>query len=403
MTRSGDMVDAFARRASDIALRLLGLPTALIVSLLVLASLLRSGFTVWNWYELSPSLLTDWASPINAFQSNVLLNAIATGWSGVGLDPTSFVWQLTQVAMTVGVFAVISWLILRHTKEESGYLPIAVILSSGLSAVLWREIGRYDALYVLGVMLALLATRSAWAWVGVAIAALSSPEQALVAAILLILLASLPTFRAWLPAGLRLLAGAIGVLIAVQAWFALAGEPFRTRIGIFAQHLAGERIEAATAYDPDQGFIKFTIEKAMVSLSAGPGLVWSILGLTVLLALLIMLTDGGWWRSIYLILIVMVLPVIVSFVFGEDRTRDSALVSIGIITAIAITGSSLLSKLLTRLPGDRRVWLTWLTIIAAIVPMTYFYLEAEEPWRWTKELLISLNNGVPFVGDGSMR
>jgi hypothetical protein len=59
--------------------------------------------------------------------------------------------------------------------------------------------------------------------------------------------------------------------------------------------------------------------------------------------------------------------------------------------------------LAARLPGGAQVWLIWAAVIATLIPLTYFYLYAEEPFHWAKELLISLNNGVPLEQDGSPR
>ena len=403
MTEGKDVTRMLIHRLDRVGLWLAVSSPILIAAVLIVASLIRSGIVVWNWFELSPFLLTDWDGPASAFQSNVLLNAVATGWAGLGLDPASFAWQLVQILATIAVFALLCWLVLRRTQETSGYLALALILSSGIAAVLWREIGRYDALYVAGIAIAVLAIRPVWSWVGVATAVLSSPEQAIVAAVLLIMLALLPMFRSWLGVGLRLFVGAILALSAIQLWFALAGDPYKTRIGVLLQHMLGQPIEAASAYDTKQGFVQFTLEKAMVSLSAGTALVWSILGLTALVVLLFLFTQKNWWQAAYLIVVTTLIPVVVSFVFGEDRTRDSALVSAAVIVALAVTGSGLIAKLVAKLPGNPQVWLMWLAIIATLIPMTYFYLYAEEPWRWTKELVISLNNGVPFVNDGSLR
>lgn len=375
----------------------------LIAGLLILLSLLRSGIVVWNWFELSPFLLTEWSAPASAFQSNVALNAVATLWVEVGLDPTSLWWQLSQVLLTLVAFAALSVLVLRRSMPHSSYLALALVLSSGLAAVLWREIGRYDVLFIIGIAVGVLALRTWVAWLGVVLAILASPEQAIVAAMLLVMLAVLPLFRLWLKAGARLLVGSIAALIAVQLWFTLAGDPFKTRIGVLFQHMLGEPIEAASAYDTKQSFVQFTIEKAMVSFSAGPALVWSILGMTVVVVLFIIILQRSWWKGLYLIVITMIIPVIVSFVFGEDRTRDSALVLAGVIIAVAVTGSGLIAQVMARVSGDPRTWLVLVSVVISLIPMTFFYLEAEESWRWTKELLVSLNNGVPLPIDGSAR
>lgn len=400
---AADVAARFKPRAICFADFVTARPGWLVVAALILASFLRSGIVVWNWFELSPGLLTNWDKPGNAFQSNLLFNALGTAWQGAGLDPTSLVWLLVQVGLSLLVFALVAVLLIRRFGLHDAYLPLAVFLASGLGAVLWREIGRYDALFIAGVCLAVLARRTWIAWVGVAIAALSSPEQLLVAAVLLVLLAVLPDFRDWLTVGLRLLAGAVAVLVAVQVWFTLEGNPFQTRIGVLFPFISGETISAATAYDPKQGFVKFTIEKAMVTLSAGPSLVWSFLGVATLFVLLFAVVQRGWIRALYLLLVVVAAPILVSTVVGEDRTRDLVLVVAPLLLVVIVVGSEVTRALVERLPGGSRTWLVWLAALATVIPLTYFYLYAEEPFRFVKELVIALNNGVPLEMDGGAR
>ncbi len=395
---------------SDVERRLIGFPdwvarrkAAVIVAFLILVSLLKSGFAVWNWFHLSPMLLTNWEAPNNSFQSNVLFNAFGSAWSAVGLDPTSVAWLTTQVVMAVAVIVVVSLLVLRRTKAESSYLALAAILSSGIAVALWREIGRYDALFIVGVVLAVLAIRPWAAWLGAAVAALSSPEQSLVAGAILLLLAVTPPFREWRIDAVRLMSVAAVVLVAVQVWFTVGGDPYKTRIGILLPFISGEKIEAATAYDPNQGFVKFTIEKIMVTLSAGPSLVWSYLGATALLFVLCLLLQRSWLLMAYSSAVVVIVPLLVSTLFGEDRTRDLVMISAPTILVIAIVGSRTFAELAVRLPGGTRVWLTWAAVIVTMIPLTYFYLSAEEPFHWAKELLISINNGMSFPLDGSAR
>ena len=393
----------FRSSANSFALFVATRPTWIIAAVLILASMVKSGFVVWNWFELSPKLLTEWSTPANAFQSNLLFNAFGTAWASAGLDTTSLIWQLVQIVITVAVFALIAVLAMRHSAIGSSYLPLAVILSSGLAAVLWREIGRYDAFFLAGVFIAVLAGRTWLVWLGVVIAATSSPEQLLVASIFLVLLSALPIFRDWRGIGLRLLAGSVAVLIAVQIWFTVQGDPLKTRIGILFPFASGKPIEAATGYDTKQGFIKFTLEKAMVTLSAGPALVWSYLGVATLLLVLVIVVQRSWLKSIYLLAVVIVIPIITSFVVGEDRTRDLALICAPMIIVLIVVGTGMVGELVEGLPGNPRTWLIWLSVLVTLIPLTYFYMYAEEPFRYLKELIIAVNNGVPLDQDGSAR
>jgi len=74
-----------------------------------------------------------------------------------------------------------------------------------------------------------------------------------------------------------------------------------------------------------------------------------------------------------------------------------------VIVALTVDGVALLTPLLDRLPGQTRDWLNWLAILVALIPLTYFYLYAEEPFRWFKELMVAINNGVSLPIDGSAR
>jgi hypothetical protein len=374
-----------------------------VIAVLVAVSLLKCGFVVWNWFELSPQLITNWGSPDNSFQANVLFNAFGAAWAAVGLDTTSLVWLISQVVVTILCLVLVSVLILRRTKAESSYLALAAILSSGIAAVMWREIGRYDAFFLVGIAIAVLGVRTWVSWLGAAIAALTSPEQSLIAGGILLLVAFAPPFAEWRRIAVRILVTAIGVLVAVQVWFAVAGDPYKTRIGILLPFLTGKKIEAATAYDPNQGFVKFTIEKTMVAMSAGPSLVWSYLGVTALLLVLCLLLQRSWLMAFYLLLVVIALPLVVSTLFGEDRTRDLVMICAPTIMVIAILGSRTLGELARSLPGGATVWLTWAAVLVTLIPLTYFYLHAEEPFHWAKELLIAVNNGVPLPQDGSPR
>lgn len=391
------------RRLAAFGTWLAARPTGLVVGVLVTASLLKSGFVVWNWFELSPMLLTNWGAPDNSFQANILFNALGTAWAAVGLDTTSMPWLLSQVVLVMAVIVTMSVLLLRRTRAESDYLALAVVLSSGIAAVLWREIGRYDSLFILGIAVATLVARPWLSWLGAAIAALASPEQLLVAAVILLMIAITPPFREWRPLAVRLLVASVVVLVAVQVWFAVAGDPYKTRIGILLPFISGERIEGATAYDPSQGFVRFTIEKAMVTLQAGPSLVWSYLGAATLVLVLCLLLMRTWWTAAYVVLVLTAVPLAVSTLFGEDRTRDLVMICAPAILAIVIVGSRTIGQLARRLPGGATPWLAWAAVLVTLIPLTYFYLDAEEPFHWLKELLISINNGVPFPQDGSPR
>ncbi|MDO8307754.1 MAG: hypothetical protein Q7V58_05265 [Actinomycetota bacterium] len=394
-----DLIDRLAAFGAWLAAR----PAALVVSVLIAASLLKSGFVVWNWFELSPMLLTNWGAPDNSFQANILFNALGTAWAAVGFDTTSMPWLLSQVVLVVAVIVTLSVLLLRRTRTESDYLALAVVLSSGIAAVLWREIGRYDSLFILGIAVATLVARQWLSWLGAVVAALASPEQLLVAAVILLMVAITPPFREWRPLAVRLLVASVAVLVAIQVWFAVAGDPYKTRIGILLPFISGEKIDGATAYDPSQGFVRFTIEKAMVTLQAGPSLVWSYLGASVLVLVLCLLLVRTWWIAAYVVLVVTAVPLTVSTLFGEDRTRDLVMICAPAILAIAIVGSRTIGQLARRLPGGATPWLAWAAVIVTLIPLTYFYLDAEEPFHWLKELLISINNGVPFPQDGSPR
>ena len=186
------LASAAGRRMNSFSAFVSARPVALVLGFLIAWSLLRTGVALWNWFLLSPQLLTDWSQPANAFQSNLLFNAFGTLWLHVFGAPTDFPWMATQVMIAVVSVTVITWIVHRRTAASTDYLATAVLLSSGIAAVLWREIGRYDFIFLVAIAVGFLVRRPAWMWAGLAVAALSAPEQAALAGIGAVLLTLTP-------------------------------------------------------------------------------------------------------------------------------------------------------------------------------------------------------------------
>jgi len=141
----------------------------------------------------------------------------------------------------------------------------------------------------------------------------------------------------------------------------------------------------------------------MVAMSAGPALVWSYLGAAALLLVLALVSQRSWQMAAYVLAVAVLLPLIVTTLVGEDRTRDLALVCAPMILAIIVCGSRIAGNLSKSLPGGAEAWLAWGAVFVTLIPLTYFYLQAEESFHWAKELLIALNNGVMLPQNGSAR
>ena len=375
---------------------------ALITGLIVLA-FLRTGAAAWNWFDLSPRLLTNWANPDSAFQSNVLFNGLGAASKAIGVDPSGGPWLLGQAVFSVAVLACISFILIRKYPGPLGLLLAATFLATSVTSVVFREIGRYDVFYILGICMCVLASNRWLMWFGAFVAATSSPEQLFVAGLLFLLVSLLHTFARWRPVAVSLLSSSMVVLVGIQLWFTLSGNPYNTRIGIYIPFLRGEPIAGATGYDTSQGIVKYTIEKLMVLGSAGPALLWSVFGVSLLLVLLIAISQQRLIPALYLIVIAVLAPPIIATLFGEDRTRDTVLISLPILLVVVLVGCQEVFKVLDREDGNITASVGLISIAISLIPVGYFYLYSEEPFRYLKELFIAINNGTLLPSDGSAR
>jgi len=378
-------------------------PAYLWLMFLIVASLVRSGFVIWNWFELSPMLITDWSSPGNAFQSNVLFNAFGTLWSGLIGEPTSTLWLLSQIVLTLAGLTWITYLVYRHTSENAGYLGAALVLSTGISAVLWREIGRYDVFFLVSVTIAMLTT-SRRLWIpALMVASVSAPEQSILASLSLLALTCIPRFQAWRQKTFWFIGLATTAAIAVQIWFTLAGDPFTSRIGVSFQFLRGEEIVAPSRFDVTQSPIQLVIEKFYQGFSNGPGLIWSYLGALSLLLILVIFALPKKWQMLFLVSSVIIFPLLTTIFFGEDPTRDLTIVTAPILIVLVVAGSEIFAQFLKRTPTWSEVWSVWGSVAIAILPTLYFFVQPEAPFDFAIHLLTSWNNGTPIDWSGNNR
>jgi hypothetical protein len=397
----------------DLALvrdRLAGFPvwlsarrTATVLTVLIIISFLRSGFVIWNWFSLSPMLITDWARPRNAFQSNAVFNAFGWLWAQLIGTPEGPLWLTTQVLLTVAGIAVISWLVLRSTRQESAYLAVALLLTTGIATVLWREIGRYDVFFLVPMAAGFLANRR-WVWVAsLAIAAFSAPEQALLAAITVLALTLVPGFSEWRGRAMWFTSFAITAVVAVQVWFSVTGHPFSSRVGASLALILGRPLEVPSRFDLSQNRTQLVIEKFYTGLANGPGLLWSYLGATLLILVLIGLTLRSWTWIIWLFAAVIAFPLLTTLFFGEDPTRDLAIVAAPAVILLCVVGARLIALLTSVLPGGAIAWSAWLVVIVTLLPTLYFFVQPEAPFSFAIHMLTSWNNGTPIDWTGNTR
>ena len=376
--------------------------TAVIAALMGL-SLIKSGIVIWNWFYLSPRLLDTWSNPGNPFQSNVIFNAFGTLWQEIIGPPTGPAWLITQFAVAVVGLGLISSLIYRRTKINTGYFTVAALLTTGIAAVLWREVGRYDVIFLVAVTVAVLARRPWVCWLALGFAALSAPEQALLACVAFALMTLLPRYRSWRRVALRFVVMSVTAVVAVQIWFTLAGNPYSTRLGLSLRFLAGNEIFAPSRFDAKQGFARATFEKFYEGLAAGSSLLWSYLGGGLILLLLALILLPSFKQVVWLIVVVVAFPLAATLVFGEDPTRDLVIVGAPMIILIVLDGGAIFAELVQRLPGRSEVWLTWSALLISMLPVLYFFIYAEEAFNFTIHMLISWNNGTPIDWSGNNR
>jgi hypothetical protein len=378
-------------------------PAYLWLLALILASLLRSGFVIWNWFELSPLLITDWSSPGNAFQSNVLFNAFGTLWAESIGEPTDSLWLISQIVLTVAGLTWITYLVYRHTSADVGYLGAALVLSTGISAVLWREIGRYDVFFLVAVTIAVL-TASRRIWIpALMVAAVSAPEQSILASLSLLALTLIPRFQAWRQKAIWFIGLAVTAAVAVQIWFTLAGDAFTTRIGVSFQFLRGEEITVPSRFDVTQSPIQLIVEKFYQGFSNGPGLIWSYLGALSLVLILVIFVLPKKWHMLFLISSVIIFPLFTTIFFGEDPTRDLTIVAAPMLIVLVVAGSKIFAQLLEKTPAWSVVWLVWGAVAITILPTLYFFVQPEAPFDFAIHMLTSWNNGTPIDWSGNTR
>lgn len=374
-----------------------------VISLLVLLGFLRTGIAVWNWFELSPGLLENWGTPSNPFQSNVLFNAFGTGWNAIFGTPDDAWWLLAQFVLAIASVGIIAVLVFRKTRVDSQYLGVALVLSSGIAAVLWREIGRYDFIFLVAVSIAMLSSRRAVIITALVIASFSAPEQALLAAIFLFGITLVSQFRHWRTTAMTFLITSIGALVLVQAWFTWGGKPFSTRLGLTLRHFSGEDIPSPGRFDTSQGPFATVFQKIYEGLAGGHLLLWSYLG-SVTLVLIMLLVAQTRWRDVWvLLLFVIALPLATTLFFGEDPTRDLVVSGAPMMLALIVVGSTYLGEFAQRLPAGPGPWLTWGAILVTLLPTTYLFIRTEDPYDFLVHLLISWNNGTPIDWSGSAR
>lgn len=390
-------------RIQALDLRIWQTPTWALLAILIALSFLRTGFVIWNWFYLSPHLLDSWSNPGNAFQSNVLFNALGTAWLHLVGSPDSLLWLTIQVLATVlGIFA-ICLLLLKRTRADLGFLPVALLLTSGVISVLWREIGRYDLIFILLICVALLVDRPWLRVSALALAAISAPEQAMLASIGVLGLSLLPMFSGYRRIGIQFLAWSTVAIVAVQLWFAVLGEPFKTRLGLSFSFLSGEKIEAPSRFDATQGFLATTLQKFYEGLAAGPALLWSYCGAILFVIVLVLVAQRRVWQGFVLIFFVIAFPLFTTLLFGEDPTRDLAIVGAPMLIMILVVSAPTLSDGLRRLPGKFSTWITALCLATCLLPMTYFFIYSESAFNFAVHLLISWNNGTPIDWSGNHR
>lgn len=354
-------------------------------ALVVVASILRNGLAGWDFYRLYPFLIDEWDRPHDPFYANILNNLLAKAVDAFGREPFGLGWMTIQFGVTVCALATLLILLRRNLSSPAQFLvALALVLSTGWAAVLWREIGRYDAWSLIGVSLVVLGARRYLVVVGAATMALASPEQSLAAAILLLGFSIFPVGRALWRRGLTLLGVSLTVLMVVYFWFLLAGNGDTTRIGGILSHLVNGS-QSTPSGSSDSTFTADLLSRMETLVETGYLHVWSVFGALVIALALMLLARTRSRFAPAMTLYVVVAPLLVGTAFGLDMTRDAVLVGAPLLLSLSLWIAKGFSSAVE--PQNVRQVSTVVLVVLILLPSGYFFHGFEDAWRFSWEHL----------------
>ncbi len=152
------------------------------------------------------------------------LNWFSSSWGPLvvgrltGIDASTWAWNAGYLVATLAALTLAVVIILRRPTPRRR-IAVLLLACSPLPAVLLYGIGRYDLFLITGAALIALSHRWWLVLVGSLIASSGNPEQSIVAAICLFLVAMAPRFRAKRRHALVFLGVAFVNWVAVSLWF----------------------------------------------------------------------------------------------------------------------------------------------------------------------------------------
>ncbi len=270
----------------------LSAPWPAVAALASVFLIVKNGVTVVEGNITNFYLPAALALPLpKGYYSGSLGNLLIARAMGVEDSPTWIWLHVGLVVMTV----VIGLALAFKTRLASGNIVVLLLLMAPGINVLFGSIGIYDPITVLGALLLILSNRLPWRVLGAFLMALGNPEQALLAAVCLLILTYFDELRSWRTTAILACGIAGGWCLVVQVWLAAGG--------------AGSRLVV----------LPYLLGQSLTNLFNNPGFwIWSWLGCGWLVVLAVAFSCRGRNRAVAVAALILV-PMITT-----ELTADGA-------------------------------------------------------------------------------
>jgi hypothetical protein len=384
--------------------RLAGLALSRWFAFVITASLLKTGVAVWDFYALYPELMDTKSATRSPFGTNMVPNLIAQYYSNFGVIG-KVTWWINQVLLLILViYQLIKVSLNKGYQLQLGVLVCAVLLSTGLSPMIWREIGRYDSFVLLGALIAFQAKTNKGVVAGGLLASVSAPEQVLLSALLYwVTSRNCDLLKPYNPHATKYLGSAIFGFLTVYTWFGFHGELRFSRVGGIIVHIT-EGESPFPMGELQGGFFLTVIQRIIFLSSSGYSAVWSVFGSIVLFLVWAGLADTERIKTVKLSIFLVPAPIIMGTLFGMDLTRDAVSLAAPTLIATTLGLTSLLEGKRKTNPLVTDNLIAILIIGVSLLPMNYiFWNENELSWRFMLEHAVLLIRGEFSGLDYSLR
>ena len=333
----GGFTQALVSWASGLGRWLVRMPGWVFAILLVAFALLRNGVNfLGTWYSTYPFLVESFPTPVHPFSASWA--SVVPAWVlGVSGDAGWMLFHGLAVAVVLVGLVVVP---MRVLPDVRGRLVALVLVASPLATVLLQEIGRYDVWMIAGGVIIALARRLWVVGVGALLAVTGNPDQALALAVCFLVVSFAPSLR-WLRPRTGVVVAVVGtVWVLMQVWFAAYGKLEVTRVGLMGRifGFGGEvspADEILTGRFADQG--SWALGQFESLFAAFPLLVFSWFGVFWVLALYVVWLMRGANRWVVFLGMIL-LPALISSIFGIDGTREFVPIAWPILLALVYWG-----------------------------------------------------------------